>query len=61
MVPTPLTTQQSGIPPASSILASLGCKVLQVAVMVFAVTLPGGVRHMDRDGARPIPKSSDRG
>ena len=27
MVLTPLPTQQSGIPPASSILASLGCKV----------------------------------
>ena len=38
MVLTPLATQRSGIPPASSILASLGCKVLQVvrlALMCF--------------------------
>ena len=33
MVPTPPTTQQSGIPPASSILATLGCKVLQSQLM----------------------------
>ena len=40
MVLTPLTTQQSGIPPASSILASLGCKVLQVVRLALVCFQP---------------------
>ena len=35
MVLTRRTTRRSGIPPASSILASLGCKVLQAARFAF--------------------------
>ncbi|HGO6073954.1 TPA: hypothetical protein ACK3O9_005978, partial [Burkholderia cepacia] len=42
MVLTPLPTQQSGIPPASSILASLGCKVPPVAFHALAAFASAG-------------------